>query len=89
MFVLGSTLISEKGSEAMPIRPSSSKTESTKRFATPPEISALYGVGIARLRKLRMQGVGPEFTKVGYRTVLYDIEKFEAWLAQLPRGGGG
>jgi hypothetical protein len=65
------------------------KQEPTKpRYVPPPVIERMYGLGAEKLRNLRMRGTGPEFVKAGYRTVLYDLEKVETWLAQLPRGGG-
>ena len=36
---------------------------------------------------LRNEGKGPEYIKAGHRTILYPVEKFEAWLAAQPKGG--
>jgi hypothetical protein len=59
-----------------------------KRFIADREVSAIYGLGEAKLKKLRMRGMGPEFRKFGHRTILYDVNLLEIWISQQPRGGG-
>jgi predicted DNA-binding transcriptional regulator AlpA len=59
-----------------------------KRFLSDREISEIYGLGEAALKKLRMRGAGPEFRRFGHRTILYDVARLEEWIARQPKGGG-
>jgi hypothetical protein len=64
------------------------ETQVTKRCGTPPETALRFGIGVEKLKRMRLFGVGPEYCKAGHRTVLYDWDKVEHWLASLPKGGG-
>jgi hypothetical protein len=59
-----------------------------KRFISARETNEEYGLKPDKLRKMRRLGIGPEFRRVGYRTILYDRLKLERWIRSLPRGGG-
>ena len=48
----------------------------------PPEVEAVYGIGINHLQKLRMSGDGPAYCKPTHRMVLYRRSDIEAWLEQ-------
>lgn len=62
--------------------------QKTKRFLNDQQIEEIYGIGRMKLRKMRLLGIGPEFRRLGHRTVLYDRDKLEQWIASLPKGGG-
>jgi hypothetical protein len=64
------------------------ETQVTKRCGTPLETALRFGIGVDKLKRMRIFGVGPEYRKAGHRTVLYDWEKVEQWLTSLPKGGG-
>ncbi len=59
-----------------------------KRFISDREIEELYGIGEAKLKKMRMRDIGPEFRRFGHCTVLYDVARLEEWIEQQPKGGG-
>lgn len=44
-------------------------TEAAKRLGKSPEL----------LRRWRMEGNGPKYTKLGPRTVVYDVADLDAW----------
>ncbi|KGA94457.1 hypothetical protein LptCag_1220 [Leptospirillum ferriphilum] len=50
-----------------------------KKFLTEKEVFAIYGLGIPWLRKARLTGGGPVFSKIG-RNVRYSVEAIEAFL---------
>jgi len=58
-----------------------------KRFLSDKEIDELYGIGEAKLKRMRLLGIGPEFRRFGHKTVLYDVQLLEEWISQQPRGG--
>jgi nucleotidyltransferase/DNA polymerase involved in DNA repair len=58
-----------------------------KRFLSDREIEELYGIGEAKLKRMRLLGEGPEFRRFGHKTVLYDVRLLEAWIDKQPRGG--
>jgi hypothetical protein len=60
----------------------------SKEYGNSAETSFNFGIGMDKLKQLRLSGKGPEFRVVGHRTIIYDWKKFQAWLSSLPRGGG-
>jgi hypothetical protein len=60
-----------------------------KKCGDPAATAHRYGIGIGKLKTMRLLGIGPEFRVAGHRTILYDWATFETWLASLPKGGGG
>jgi len=50
-----------------------------KKFLNEKEVSAIYGLGIPWLKKARLTGGGPVFSKIG-RNVRYSVEAVEAFL---------
>jgi len=59
-----------------------------QQYGNSAETSQHFGVGVEKLKYMRLLNAGPEFYTVGHRTVLYDWRKFELWLSSLPKGGG-
>ncbi|GAA1046086.1 helix-turn-helix transcriptional regulator [Rothia amarae] len=49
------------------------------------EAADYLGVSIHQLRKWRVQGTGPKFTKPNYRTIHYRVSWLEDYLAQETR----
>jgi hypothetical protein len=67
---------------------------SIKKAIKEADVEATYSLGVRHLRSMRMRGIGPRWIKVsgkvGHRggRVLYPVAELEAWLAQMPGGGG-
>jgi hypothetical protein len=61
--------------------------EPKPKFMSDKKAEEIYGIGRGKLAKLRFAGKGPEFRRFGHRTVRYNVEAFEAWIAEQPRGG--
>lgn len=53
-----------------------------KRGFTPAEVQEIYGLSTDLLRRLRHEGGGPPFSRIGYRTVIYRLDDIEAWLEE-------
>jgi hypothetical protein len=70
-----------------PNMPTATNTSVPKKFISDREISQLYGIGEAKLKRMRLLGIGPEFRRFGHKTVLYDIRLLEEWIEKQPRGG--
>lgn len=51
-----------------------------RKMLRPPEVEAVYGIGINHLQKLRMSGDGPPYCKPTHRMILYRRSDVEAWL---------
>jgi hypothetical protein len=64
------------------------KKAPSKRFLSDREIAEIYGIGEAKLKKLRMRNLGTEFRRFGHRVVLYDVQRLEEWISRQPPGGG-
>jgi hypothetical protein len=62
-------------------------SEVKPRYARAFWLEQKYATSEEFLANLRNEGTGPEYIKAGHRTIIYDVEKFEAWLAAQPRGG--
>jgi len=45
-------------------------------------VAAVLGVAPATLRSWRKKGIGPPYVKVGVKTVWYDLDDLEAYLAR-------
>jgi len=58
----------------------------SSEFLTRRQIADLLGISVWTLIWWRRMGRGPEFVKIGPSTVRYPRQKFERWLASLPRG---
>ena len=58
------------------------------------EVQAIYGVGIRKLRRMRMTGDGPRFLKISGEIgkpggrVLYPAVDLRSWMESRPCGGG-
>jgi predicted DNA-binding transcriptional regulator AlpA len=46
--------------------------------------AARVGLSVSTLNKMRLNGTGPRYAKLG-RRVLYDIRDLEAWVAERKR----
>lgn len=57
-----------------------------EEFLKEKELSRLLNITVAALRRWRLIGRGPQFTKLG-SAVRYRKSEIEAWLAIQPRGG--
>jgi len=57
-----------------------------QNFMTEKEVAGQLNVGLASLRRWRLEGRGPQFVKVG-ALVRYRPEDLEQWMAALPTGG--
>jgi predicted DNA-binding transcriptional regulator AlpA len=55
-----------------------------RRFVRTPEAAEYCGIGESTLEKYRVYGGGPTYLKAG-RTVLYDVDDIDRWLASLRR----
>lgn len=53
-------------------------TSVAKLYGTTAEMSAMYGLSAAYLKKLRLLGQGPAYRKCG-RLVLYSLSDFAIW----------
>jgi hypothetical protein len=54
----------------------------------PPEgISQRFSIPLSRLAQWRFRREGPRFLRLGYRTILYNVEEFQQYLDQQPQGG--
>lgn len=47
---------------------------------TPNEVADALGVTVGTLNNLRYRGEGPDFIKLGHRTIRYRQEDIEAWI---------
>ena len=65
-----------------------SDTQAKKRLLTSQEVNREYGLGLCKLREMRLTETGPAFLRLGQRTVLYDREQLDAWLASVSRAAG-
>jgi hypothetical protein len=65
------------------------KSDPVQQYGDVAATARRYGIGIGKLKKMRLLGIGPEFRTAGHRTILYSWPQFEQWLASLPKGGGG
>lgn len=52
---------------------------SQKLYGTPAEMSAMFGISVAELKKLRHLKQGSPYRLLG-RKVLYSVASFEEWL---------
>lgn len=46
-----------------------------------PDAADYLGLGKSTLEKMRLQGDGPVFIRLGKKTVVYDTRDLDAWLA--------
>lgn len=51
-----------------------------ENLATIPEVSSYLGVTPNRLAKMRMDGEGPEFVRLGARTIRYEWAAVRSWV---------
>jgi len=49
------------------------------QLLTPKQAAKHYGFGVSTLAKMRLQGGGPAYYKIGAK-VLYDGDEIDAWL---------
>lgn len=59
----------------------------TTDLLAPDQVAKLLGVTRKRLAEWRSQGIGPEFLKLGHRTVRYHVEDLDTWLEAHRRRG--
>ena len=59
-----------------------------RQFGGPKDAAARYpGMTVAKLAQLRFRGDGPPYYKPTEKTVLYDMDEFEAWVLSTRRSG--
>lgn len=58
--------------------------ESTHRKLSVPEAARYLGLSVSTLNKMRLNGTGPCFLKLG-RRVLHDIRDLESWVRERKR----
>ncbi len=51
-----------------------------KRILRTPEAASYLGLSPSTLEKLRLEGGGPEFVRLGRRALGYDVAALDAWL---------
>lgn len=56
-----------------------------REFFSPAEIASLTGISVKTLEKWRRTGEGPQFIRLSYRKVLYELKVFLAWMKSLER----
>lgn len=54
----------------------------TDQYLTAADISAFLGISTRTLGEMRRRGTGPEFYRIGHRTVRYQRAAFYAWLEE-------
>jgi predicted DNA-binding transcriptional regulator AlpA len=69
------------------------ESQPLRSFLTDTQLAEVLGISVAAIRRWRIEGRGPKFTKLGELRnsgvlVRYRAEDVEAWLASLPQGGG-
>lgn len=52
-----------------------------KRALRPGEVEEIYGLDAQTLAHWRCEKIGPRYAKLGHRTVLYQVEELDAFLA--------
>ena len=63
----------------------------SKRWFTERELSAYSTIATKTLQNWRIRGIGPAWHKLGdgrAGKVVYDIQRFDAWIESRPGGGG-
>ncbi len=50
------------------------------RFLTPEQLSRSLKVSPRMLERMRIEGTGPRYIRLGYRTVRYSVEAVQEWL---------
>lgn len=51
------------------------------------EVAAILGLSVKTLRRWRLLGRGPQFTRVGGTAIRYEMEKLQQWVSSQPQGG--
>lgn len=51
-------------------------------YITSADVARRLGLPRARVDKMRRNGTGPRFARLGHRTVRYRVADLEAWLAE-------
>lgn len=51
-----------------------------ENLATPVEVADYLSLSPNRLAKMRMEGDGPEFIRLGHRTIRYEWEAVREWV---------
>lgn len=62
-----------------------------KAYRNDQEVARILGVSVAAMRKWRLTGQGPRWSKLGISpgaAVRYSDEDIAAWLDSMPCGGG-
>lgn len=54
--------------------------ESRKNMAAPAPVAEYMGITTGALAQMRYRGAGPQFVKLGNRTVRYRWEDVDAWI---------
>jgi len=52
------------------------------------EVAQFLGVSVSTVRRWRLTGAGPRWIRIGGSSIRYPIADLEAYLANLPSGGG-
>lgn len=56
-----------------------------KRILRTPEAAQYLGLAQSTLEKMRLDGSGPSFVRLGSRAVGYDLSMLDAWIDQQRR----
>lgn len=51
-------------------------------FLEPDEVSEILRIAPAHLRRMRTNGTGPRFTRLGAKSIVYRWSDIEAWLEE-------
>lgn len=63
----------------MSLNRTSRRPESTEKLLTQEQVAVILNVSCRALQEWRMRNYGPQFLRLGYRTVRYRAEDVEQW----------
>ena len=59
----------------------------TKRVLRTPAAAAYLSLAASTLEKMRLEGHGPPFVRLGRRAIGYDVQDLDAWLDKQRSSG--
>ncbi len=59
------------------------------RYLRDKKVEQIYGLSRRQLRRWRECGIGPEFRRLSYKTLVYEVRSLEDWIASHPGLGDG
>lgn len=68
--------------------PKQPSTQTIRRNLNDVEVAQYLAVSVSTVRRWRLTGGGPRWIRVGTSLIRYRIEDLEAYMANLPSGGG-